>query len=447
MGKIDNSNIGILASLLTATLIIGLLLGAKRGGWNRHLCYMWTLVVFTPYCLITPLYFYNHGTEYVVGTYIWEYYATGFFMSWLAIFCFIVGYWIRNGSPSTYWLAPPKTKINNPEKLITILFIGLYGIVLTNLAIGGTNVTDLFLGNSIAGLGAEGGSYYLQNFADSLITVLVLAYFFELPKKKLLVFIGLSFFLFSLLGFRYRIMLSLFGLFFVYLYKNKLNFKYLVVSLFLGVIMMYAILFSTANRYIMISKQYEKLKYDPADFDYEGVFDQTRGALPDMAVYRLYDNPAKQTSYDYGVTTFLYPFVRMVPRFIYPNKDDLYPPPQLATTVQAYDSIWGKFTGEATLSNGALYIAGGSLGIIIGCFLWGGLVRKFANKRRVKDKLSLTVYIVIALVTFQWITRGYFPQEVDHAVYMLAPIWFLKWRSNKIAQNAHRTHRRQYTAG
>jgi Flp pilus assembly protein TadB len=51
----------------------------------------------------------------------------------------------------------------------------------------------------------------------------------------------------------------------------------------------------------------------------------------------------------------------------------------------------------------------------------------FTNGVDFDNLLSIATYIVITLVSFQWITRAYFPQAVDHAVYMLMPVWVLRW--------------------
>jgi TRAP-type C4-dicarboxylate transport system permease small subunit len=115
-----------------------------------------------------------------------------------------------------------------------------------------------------------------------------------------------------------------------------------------------------------------------------------------------------------------------------PDKDKLYPPPQIEMVNLAYDSVYGKFTGEATLCMGAFYIAGGVMAIILGCFIWGVAFRAVGDGIRVKDPLSVIAYIAIALASFQWVTRGYFPQAVDHAVYLSIPIWIMRIRSKKI---------------
>jgi hypothetical protein len=230
-------------------------------------------------------------------------------------------------------------------------------------------------------------------------------------------------------------MLSLFGILFVYLYKNKITITKVAYGFVLAVIFFYGIMFSTENRRSLILRSYDRLVYNPVEFEYENFFQQTRGALPDMAVYKLFDNPNRVANYDYGITMFGYVFIRMIPRSIYPEKDKFYPPPQLATTIQAYEASWASKSGEATLSVGALYIAGGWLGIILGHFIWGILLRRLGDRTRLSDKLQLATYVIIGMVTFQWVTRGYFPQAIDHAVYMLIPVLIMRFFSKNVVTN------------
>jgi hypothetical protein len=426
-----NEYIVLSMCLMVSVLIIGIWLGYQRGGWNRNLVYIWTLVIYVIYVFVSPAYFYFTERKTIIGTDISGYYGAGFAFNTLALTCFILGYWIKGKPSMDTWLKAPRYILDNPKKIITILFYSMYGIVLLNLAAGGANIQQVFIGNEIIGMGASGGSYFLQNFTDSLICVLVLAYFYEIPTRTLLIWMAISFFLFSLLGFRYRIVLTLFGILFIYLFRYKINAGRIAIGAIMALVFFYGVMFSTENRKVLIVRNYEDLIFDPLAFEYGKFFDQTRGALPDMAVYKLYDNPNRNPQYDYGLTMFGYVFIRMIPRSIYPDKDRFYPPPQLATTLQAYDAWWARFSGEATLSVGALYIAFGWFGIVFGHFIWAVLIRKFGDGIRISDKIQVTTYVVIALATFQWVTRGYFPQVIDHFVYMMIPVWILKYFAKK----------------
>ena len=426
-----NNNVFLLILTLSILFSIAIWMGYARGGWNRNLPYLWTLLVYCQYILFSPLFFYLNDRRSIIGTDISRYYGLGFFFNCLSILSFIIGYWLIN-RPAKNWFKPPGKILFNREKIITIVFYSTYCIVLTNMAIGGVNVTNVFAGDEVVGLGARGGSYFLQNFADSLVSVLVLAYLFDIPRRKLLTWIGLSFFLFSILGFRYRIMLSLFGLLFAYLFKNKVGLRQIAWSIASVCVILYVLIFSTVNRKELILKQYDHMVYNPFKFRSDGFFEQTRGALADMAIYKLYDNSAKNVEHDNGATIIGYVFIRMIPRSIYPDKDDFYPPPQAKITNQAYEAYWGKKSGEALLSISSMYIAWGWIGILLGHFIWGLLLRKFTSGLSFLDPFSLASSIVVALASFQWITRGYFPQTVDHFVYLMIPVWVVRYLAKKV---------------
>jgi hypothetical protein len=430
-----NNNTFLLVLILTVLLFIGIRLGYTRGGWNRNMVYLWTLMIFVPYLLLSPWYFYSVNRATIIGTDITNYYGIHFFFSCVAIMVFIIGYWVVSDKKNQ-WKKVEEKKFSNYGKYMPWIFYCTYGIVMLNMAVGGVDVTNVFLGDEVVGLGARGASYFLQNFADSLICILVLAFLLDVPKLQWLIWIFLSFFLFFLLGFRYRIILSLSGLVLVYIFKNRISTKQIVVGTIMAAIFLYFTIFSTINRQKLISKNYEAIEYNPLKFKMEGFYEQTRGALADMALYKVYDNPNKEVSHDWGLTMFGYVFIRMIPRSIYPDKDKFYPPPQQVIQGQAYEAYWAAKSGEACLSSGALYVAWGWMGIVLGHFFWGVLLKKLANNISKNDPLDIAMYIVFALATFQWITRGYFPQAIDHFVYMMAPIWVLRYIRKRSA-HAH----------
>ena len=433
MGFVEhlNNNILLLVFLMSVTYIIGFKTGSARGGWNRHLCYFWSLIILLQYTLVTPLFFYLNGRKTIIGSDISHYYGIGFFFNWLALLSFIIGYWIMPYSRKERWNNDPGSPRPNMKKILNILFYSIYAIVLINMAVGGVNIRNVFLGNEQLGFGASGATYYFQNFTDSLITILLLAYLYKIPRTSFVIWLLASFFLFSLLGFRYRILLTLFGILFIFFYRNRPNVTQITIGVFVSLAFYYVIMFSSVNRFALITRNYDDVEYNPAKYDYSIFFDQTRGALADMAVYKLYDNPNKITPHDYGLSIFGYILIRMLPRSLVPDKDKFYPPPQGKIAASAYDAWWAKYSGEATLNVSALYIAFGWMGILFGHFFWAFFLRKFSNLVLRRDLISFSGYIVIALVSFQWITRGYFPQEVDHFVYMMFPIWIIRFFAPK----------------
>jgi hypothetical protein len=425
-----NSHIFLLAIVEAFILITGILI-AFRNAWQQHIGFIFIMLVSVLYFFVTPLYFWYNGVHTIIGTDIFQFFGLGIFLSIIGLLAFIIGYWSFDLG-NDIWKGDSAKVIYDIRKPLLFIFYALFIIVFLNMALGGINVWNLFIGDEITGLGARGFSYFLQNFADSLISLLILAYLFRFPKRTIVPMFLLSFFLFSLLGFRYRIILTLFGIAILYLLRTRITFSVIRNYLIGFLLFFYLIMFSTVNRYDLISKNYSGVVFNPADFDFKVIFAQSRSAIADIAIYKLFNNPYKMVSHEYGVTMFGYVFIRMIPRSIYPDKDRFYPPPQAKITLQAYDAYWARFSGEATSNLGSLYIAYGWFGIILFQYIWGFLLKRATSVVNPNDPLSMVGYIILILVSFQWITRGYMPQIIDHFVYMMLPVWLLRRRAKKI---------------
>jgi hypothetical protein len=113
----------------------------------------------------------------------------------------------------------------------------------------------------------------------------------------------------------------------------------------------------------------------------------------------------------------------MVPSFFFKNETKPYPPPQFPIIDDAINGT--RDNGEAVTSLGGSFIAFYYPGIYIMAFLLGYIIAKLQNRFEY-NYLSMITGIIINLALFQWISRGYFPQEVDHLAYMLFPILLLK---------------------
>jgi hypothetical protein len=427
-----NSNVFLLAVIEGFILFISFRL-AFLNNWRTHIGFIFVIMIFSQYLLITPFFHWYKEIYLIIGTDIREYFGLAFFYNIIGLLAFMIGYWSINSNDKN-WEYSYKRELENPaSKVITLYFI-FYAIVIVNMAAGGINIRNLFLGDEIAGLGVRGFSYFFQNFADTLITLIILAYLYKLPYNKFIPLLISAIFIFSLLGFRYRIMLTLFGIGLIFLLRNKITISIARNLIFISILFFYMILFSTANRFELIQKNYNELLYNPLKYDSELIFYQTRSGVADIAIYKLFNNSYQKAEHDYGITMFGYVFIRMIPRSIYQDKDRFYPPPQLKTTIQAYDAYWAKFSGESTTHYGAFYIAYGWFGIILLHFIWGILLAKFTYGVRMQDPLSIAGYIVLTVVSFQWISRGYFPQIIDNFIYMMIPIWVLRRIAYKLPE-------------
>jgi hypothetical protein len=390
------------------------------------------LIVSLIYLFVTPLFFYYSGRKTVwgdlfgssIGVDISDYYDNTLLYYGIALFFFLAGYF--------YWRSKKiqitaSKKLFNPQKKIILVFIFSFSLVFIDFLMAGINPIDVLLGESERNMFVlVATTNYLRNFADTIVACLVIAFYYQVQKKYFVFMTLMSFILFSLLGFRYRIILSIMGFFFVYLFKRKVKVAMILKSFFIASLFIIFILFITVNRFALFTGNYRLLTIDPKDYPVEIVFEQTRGMLADINVIKYMEVINPDAPYDYGIT-FLYFIVRALPRSIVGEdfKDSLYPPPAHAMVQESYQlpRKWTKTIGEASLHYSYFFIAGGPLALFILSFFFGSVYKWFKNKYPpVTDKFVL-LNIFLCLVTFQWISRGYFPQTVDHLVFFLIGYW------------------------
>jgi hypothetical protein len=242
-----------------------------------------------------------------------------------------------------------------------------------------------------------------------------------------MVFLG--FVLFIIMGFRYRIILSLLGIFILYVFQSKFfKFSTLIKSLMIFLF----VIFITSNRYNFakgdFSNSINNFKKSNADL----IFEQTRSSLPDLAIFKYFnENSSNQVSFDYG-QTFFYAFVRFLPRSIFGDiKDSLYPPPAFIVIERAYSLPNDLGTlGETPSFYSYFYIAFGALGVCFFSFLLGYVIKIL--KVNIDFSVSgMVLQVILGVSLFQFVSRGYFPQYIDTLFFMIIPLFFFKKKAFK----------------
>ncbi|MCC6817012.1 MAG: hypothetical protein IT267_11415 [Saprospiraceae bacterium] len=418
-------------------LVLGFVLIAFNG-WRRNLVFLFSWMLISIYYFVTPLYFYlndrrtiwgNNDMEGLVGEDIYDFYVYGFAYFSLANLVFLLGYFIIK-QPKAFVIQRFNFRNTN---LIVSLFVLFFTIVVFNFYIDGINIIEVLTGSSenvIAG--KSGGSNYLKNLSDSIITTILLAYIYRVDRRFFIIMLVLSIGLFLLMGFRYRIILIILGIGLYRLYELR-SFRFLRMgTITVGILVLYIILFITVNRQNFIYSNYSSVQYNPINYPVVSLLaEQTRGALDDINIIKYYKTNSNP-QYDHGVT-FLYFIVRAMPRSIFGEwKDKMYPPPAFSIIYEAYNLpvSWGN-TGEAPLPYSYFLIAGGFWFLVVGAFVVGLLLRIITLNRDcdlIQDRVFL---IIICLALFMWLTRGYFPQFVDHLVFLLIPYLIYYSVSNK----------------
>ncbi|MCB0751080.1 MAG: O-antigen polysaccharide polymerase Wzy, partial [Ignavibacteriae bacterium] len=365
----------------------------------------------------------NFYTNYRgVGVYIYDYYDIVLIYYGLALLFFIFGYNSIKSKSANNKVAS-MYKLYNPKMKIILVFFITFLIVLTDFLIAGVNPFAILLGTSEKSMFVNvATTNYMRNFADTIAATLIIAYYFKVEKKYFVVMVLASFILFALLGFRYRIIITILGIFFVYVYKNRIKLS-TILKLGIGVIIFVLfMLFITVNRFVFVRGDYKNMVFNPTKFDYGILFEQTRGILADINVIKYMEVLEPSVSYDYGIT-FLYFIVRALPRSIVGNefKDSLYPAPAPKLIMDAYmlPNEWTKTVGEAPLHYCYFYIAGGLLGLFGFSYFFGIFYKWWKNKFPINTDRNIILQVILCIITFQWISRGYFPQTLDHFSFLI----------------------------
>ena len=419
----------------------------KQGGIKINFPFFLSIIILLLYTFITPFYFYSTGRSRIFGTDdvyskvgkdILDFYQSGLLYYGLANLLFILGYISFRFEPiKRINLYPISTE--NIKKVALILFFILFGLVLIDLLIAGINPLKLLTssGSEETLFGAETTSNYLRNFADSIITILLFLFLFKLDKKIFVPILVVSLLLFSLMGFRYRIILTLMGLAFIQYWQYGISKKMLSSYLIGFLFFIYFIFFITYNRFELVGGKFSDLVFDPTQFKYETFFEQTRGVLADFTIIKHYEqNPSAE--YDYG-QSFAFTIIRILPRNIFGGfKDDAYS--NIISFRQmniAYELpvAWGTL-GEACLHYGYFYMALGLPGLFILSFLLGYLISRFRKIANPQTILGNMANIIFSLALFQYLTRGYFPQFIDHLVYLMIPILLIRYFIRKELKNS-----------
>lgn len=417
--------------LIVLALLFNFIKSYYNGGVRNNLLNIFTNITFIIYLFITPTVYYFTQQYMAFHMDVKEYFGIGFLQIFLHLVFYNWGY---------FGFAKKKAKVmtfTNLERRILfgkeiemkmlIIFSSIYLAVFLNTLAAGINLLDVILGRyGEPTLGLRGGSYYIQNLADSLIGLLVIAFYFKIKPRYINLMLIFTLPLFLVLGFRYRLILSFFGIFLIYIYDNQIKFKSFVKYISIAGIAFYLLLVLTANRRAIFMQDFNQATYDISDFEFDEIYTQSRGSMIDFAVYQHIDN--NEASIDYGETLIGYIFIKMMPAALFKGGVKPYPPPSFFIIDDAINGT--RDNGEAVTSLGGAFIAFYYPGIYLFAFLLGLTIAKLQNRFE-KSDLSMVGSIIASLALFQWITRGYFPQEIDHLAYMLFPILLLMYFAKK----------------
>lgn len=398
----------------------------QNGGIRNNLLISFVLSIYLIYILITPFYFFVSGRDHLIDMKVQPYfYLEASLIYTISIITLMLGYFIAGKKiivkDNTVTLFENK-RINRKS---FVLFLIVYSLIVINSIAGGVNLSMFTQKLEQSLLGYDGATNYLQNLVDSLIILILLGIFFKQKTGVIIFQLLLSFSLFLVLGFRYRVILTIIGIGIIYILSNKNSLKLNFKKILLLLSFLYFLMFITINRYQFTYGNFSELDFNPTKLNYELFFEQTRGFLADSIIINHYSEKEFNVGHDYGLTMFFYPFLTAIPRIILPNKDEFYPPPQIELQKKIYNSPEAINSGEALLNLGYLVISFGVWGAIIGNLIFGIVIKKMESLINKRNAFSWFLYISFMLACFQWITRGYFPQAITHFLFFIIPLLFL----------------------
>lgn len=418
----------LLLLILNTLLIITALFYIFRTGFKKHISLIYIVIIQVFYLMFTPWYNYLDNDYFAFNTYLsYSDYTLGLFILFIHFIFFYFGYLlyelIKNKSISNSSIyIDHEVRFHLGSKVSKVYFL-LISILAFNAISGEISLYDILIGKEESEtLGFKGATNYISSFADSLIILFLMSIYFKSKKIYNIIFLTLTVILFLILGFRYRLLLLAFGLMFIYT-KTNLNYGSKLVKIALmGFIFFFIFMFFSENRINFYSQNFSKIVYNPIEFNYSSIRDNTQGSLVDFAIYKYLGE--NKTSYDFGESMFIYPLIMVTPSSFFKNSEKPYPAPQ----VNAIDDALGvpRSYGQACTFLGMSFFSFSYIGIIIFSFIFGICISAWEIHKA--NNFSLFIKLSFLLASFQLYTRGYLGLFLLPLVYMLISVYLIKYK-------------------
>lgn len=396
---------------------------------KKHVFYFFFVFVQLFYLLYAPILDLFDKNYFAFNIFIgYDAYEKGIGILSAHIFFYNVGYFVFSSWKKKQVILSSEDQEKRIKRFRIIFYI-LFIAVLINAFSGKINLVEVLTGKSNQStLGLEGKTFWVANFADSLIILLIASFYFQEKKKHKLVYFILTIPLFLLLGFRYRILLTIFGILFYSIHRSTLNAMSIVKYIFVTVCLFFLFMFISENRIAFYTQKIEELNFDITKYNYSSIYENSVGSIVDFAVYRALENNV--VKHDFGESMFRYPFIMIIPASFFENGVKPYPAPQINAIDMSMNVT--RVYGQAVTFNGMCYFAFGLPGVIIFSFLLGMIIKK-VELTGFPDSLFI-IKTIWVLAIFQLYTRGYLGQFLLHLAYFFIPAYLLKKRKKKNGQ-------------
>lgn len=236
-----------------------------------------------------------------------------------------------------------------------------------------------------------------------------------------------------LTGSRYRIILLLIGITLLYLWPQFKQLKATKKARWIAsaVIVCYALMLWSANRWAIANKRYEYLTANPVA---NGASLFAEFNQPQVAAQVLAFSQQNGLGPDYGATMFGHLFYKSLPKQML-DLFGLVGQDALGATAKIYPPMLQRLN----LANGGYYYRGmpayGGLHEVFLSFGWWSvgvlfilgilaarLLKLFASLLIMKRLPAPVLPTLLVIWSFQWLTRGYFPQQLELAWLLILPL-------------------------
>jgi oligosaccharide repeat unit polymerase len=369
---------------------------------KRDFLFLFCLFIYFIYWFLGPLNTYLINDYERLGGSFYEVFEDGLVVYCLGLFMFIIAYKLHRKKNTRYISEKQRYRLSRYS--FTILFC-------------------LFLisvGVNFGGNIAEGGIYnYLLFFSDTLIVGFAILFYERKFDLKTTVLFLATVLYFLLLGFRYRIILLLVAYIFNLIILNNISLKGLLKWGLTTVGFIFILNFISLNRNSFRDGELDKVVLS-ADSPYEltpyqFLLHQTDNYKTDFIVYKhLQDRPEEV---DYGESMFLHIFIRILPSSLFPN--NVKPViPQQRIIKQSFGTTAGFYSGAAVTNVFSYYIAFTYYGVILFMYFLGWFLAYISTNFNFEAPRERVIIVMIAMLLFQELTRGYFPQTITLLAYL-----------------------------
>ncbi|MES2388925.1 MAG: hypothetical protein V4543_13060 [Bacteroidota bacterium] len=425
----------------------------RFGGLQRHAAFGFCMLIYFFLLFFTPACNYLLHTQTLNGISYAAYTEKGLSIYCLGLAAFTGIYFYTARNLPLFMLPQLLRKLVRTKAIhrrLQLLFWLFLFIMLLNIQLGGADLAAVFnfKTRNVQGIifRSHNFSGWLEASNTCLVSVLILAAVYGIPRSRILFWSLITGFFFLFSGLRYRLILVLMGWslnWFMKLGFSRRNILKITTFTFLAVI---SLQYLTINRWAIAKRRWEYLTPDITRFSIRTLLTETNNSQVFFCVLKYRDE--NNEPFDLGKGMFGGIITRAIPASFFPK--GLKPLPRSLEVVIAATKPPDQRNGIGALSNiDEYYTSFGYPGVVV----FMGLLAYFLARMPVPmtEKISavhkadmiqensilneqtdtLALYAILVPGLFQLLTRGYFPQQFELYVFLLLPLFLLKMLPGK----------------